>query len=168
MSDAWILEYGTNVAARDRRGHMLPEARRAHERLASLPKRQHISEHRSRSDIAREKSDRVRSTTMLSGGYVRGPAPSVAPPSETYKALKTSIDAASKARKPRKKRDPSTYGARPNQWGYTHGEPLKIMGGRSAGQQGTYVGAANSRDVYVLIDGVRKAVGAHLVRRARG
>ena len=58
--------------------------------------------------------------------------------------------------------------ARPNKWGFAKLEPLEVISGKYQGQRGQYVGAANSRDAYVRIDGVDRAIRTEQLRRVAG
>ena len=54
-----------------------------------------------------------------------------------------------------------------NQWGFKKGEPLRIIGGKRKGMVGTYAGASNARDIYVIANGQKFAVSVAYIERAQ-
>lgn len=54
-----------------------------------------------------------------------------------------------------------------NQWGFKKGEPLRIVGGKRRGMVGTYAGASNARDIYVIANGQKFAVSVAYIERAQ-
>ncbi len=56
-------------------------------------------------------------------------------------------------------------GGRPSGHGYVQGDALRIVGGRYAGRDGTYVSACNSHQVRVQVGGAVLAIRVHYLER---
>lgn len=168
MSDT----YGTDLSKRGYPGRLLPEQREAHARLSSLPtwgrRAEPVNEVAKRK--RQEASQKARTTMRLRGS---APPPQKLPQMivqarEVAKA-KAAARLPSAGPKQRKKRTSFVIlNARPNKWGFAKLEPLEVISGKYQGQRGQYVGAVNSRDAYVRIDGVDRAIRTEQLRRVAG
>jgi hypothetical protein len=73
-------EYGVNAYGPRARAGMSRDARKAHERLSSLPTQRHVARPApTRSDAAIAAAERVRSARLLNGTQTRGVTPGVSP-----------------------------------------------------------------------------------------
>lgn len=166
MSDT----YGTDLSKRGYPGRLLPEQREAHARLSSLPTWGRRAEPVNEVAKRQEASQKARTTMLLRGS---APPPQKLPQMivqarEVAKA-KAAARLPSAGPKQRKKRTSLVIlNARPNKWGFAKLEPLEVISGKYQGQRGQYVGAANSRDAYVRIDGVDRAIRTEQLRRVAG
>lgn len=73
----WADEYGVNAAARGTPGRMLDEQRRAHERLASLPRRVYSrseAEAREKAEAAKETREKLARARMRNSGVYNASA----------------------------------------------------------------------------------------------
>lgn len=161
MSDT----YGTDLSKRGYPGRLLPEQREAHARLSSLPTWGRRAEPVDTKAWRQDAAAKARAT-MLREGIPSGPTRR--PPK--LKGSRPDQDPAPPAeQKARKKRSSFVIlNARPNKWGFAKLEPLEVISGKYQGQRGQYVGAANSRDAYVRIDGVDRAIRTEQLRRVAG
>jgi hypothetical protein len=166
MSDT----YGSDLSKRGYPGRLLPEQREAHARLSSLPTWGRRAEPVNEVAKRQEASQKARTTMLLRGS---------APPPQKLPAMIVQAREVAKAKaaarlpsagpKQRKKRTRFVIlNARPNKWGFAKLEPLEVISGKYQGQRGQYVGAANSRDAYVRIDGVDRAIRTEQLRRVAG
>lgn len=170
MSDT----YGTDLSKRGYPGRLLPEQREAHARLSSLPTWGRRAEPVNEVAKRQEASQKARTTMLLRGS---APPPQKLPAmivqarevAKAKAAARTGARLPADAPKQRKKRTSFVIlNARPNRWGFAKLEPLEVISGKYQGQRGQYVGAANSRDAYVRIDGVDRAIRTEQLRRVAG
>ena len=174
MPDAIPMQYGTDLSKRGSPGRLLPEQRDAHARLASLPTWGRRTEPPDELARRRESWERARRTMQERGTTPTGgklPASIVA----AREVAKEKVAARAAARQPgsepkqRKKRTSFVILApRSNKWSFAKGDWFEVISGKYTGARGQYMGAANSRDVYLRIDGTDRAIWTERLRRIEG